>query len=189
MMKGSFIIYLWLFLFSAFRLEGQVVASFTVDTNGVKSFAVLLTAQDTVPGYRYFWDLGDATSDAGSVVEHLYPGAGHYRVVLTVTDPVTSLSDTAGRVITIRDVLEIPNVFTPNNDNINDLFIVRSNGADVFALTVFTRAGVKVCETRGQTIVWDGRTPAGNLVTPGVYYYILKSDKGISKTGFVHVIR
>jgi gliding motility-associated-like protein len=168
--------------------EAQVEASFTADTNRVKSYSVLFTAQDTVEGYRYIWDFGDGTADTASVSEHYYPGEGTYRVVLTVTDPVSHQSDTAQQLITVRDLLQIPNVFTPNNDSRNDFFIIRSNGKDIFTLTVFTRAGVKVCEISGQTIVWDGRTPAGRLVTSGVYYYLLKSDRGINRAGFVHVI-
>jgi gliding motility-associated-like protein len=168
--------------------KAQVEASFSADTNRVQSYSVLFTARDTVPGYLYVWDFGDNTGDTATQAEHHYPAPGSYLAVLTVTDPVTHLSDTARRLISVRDVLEVPNVFTPNNDNINDLFVVRSNGKDIFSLTVFTRSGVKVCETRGQTIVWDGRTPAGNLVSPGVYYYVLKDDHGLSRAGFVHII-
>ena len=188
-MKRSVVLFLVVsFVFSVFTVRSQVTASFMIDTTRVKSYSVLFTALDTVAGYIYAWDLGDNMHDTGTVVEHHYPGAATYHVVLTVTDPATHTSDTARRTVVIRDVLEIPNVFTPNNDSRNDLFVVRSNGTDIFTLTVFTPSGVKVCETRGQTVVWDGRTSAGNLVSPGVYYYILTSDKGIHRNGFVHVI-
>ena len=188
-MKRSVVLFLLVFfMFSVFTVRSQVTASFMMDTSRVKSYSVLFTALDTVAGYVYVWDLGDSMRDTGTVVEHHYPGAATYHVVLTVTDPTTHISDTARRTVVVRDVLEVPNVFTPNNDSRNDLFVVRSNGTDVFTLTVFTPSGVKVCETRGQTVVWDGRTSAGNLVSPGVYYYILRSDKGIHRNGFVHVI-
>ncbi len=188
-MKRSVVLFLVVsFVFSVFVVRSQVAASFMMDTSRVKSYSVLFTALDTVAGYVYVWDLGDSMRDTGTVVEHHYPGAATYHVVLTVTDPTTHISDTARRTVVVRDVLEVPNVFTPNNDSRNDLFVVRSNGTDVFTLTVFTPSGVKVCETRGRTVVWDGRTSAGNLVSPGVYYYILRSDKGIHRNGFVHVI-
>ncbi len=167
---------------------GQVRALFAVDTTRIKSLSVLFTALDTVPGYRYGWDLGDGTLAAGTRVEHLYSAPGTYRVVLEVQDPLSGDRDTAVRVVRVRDVLQVPNVFTPNNDNINDLFIVRSNGQETYHLTIFTRAGIRVCDVHGTTVVWDGRTPSGVLVAPGVYYYVLRDNHGQSRTGFVHVI-
>ncbi len=175
-------------LVAGIAVEAQVTARFVADTQRVKSFSVLFTAQDTVEGWQYRWDLGDGTQREGTRVEHLYPAAGTYRVVLEVRDPSTGERDTASMTVRVADLLQVPNVFTPNNDNINDLFIVRSNGEDLFHLTVYTRDGVRVCEKSGRTIVWDGRTPAGVPVSPGVYYYVLRSDKGICRTGFVHVI-
>ena len=175
-------------LFSLRPLEGQV-ASFAVDTNRIRSYEVVFTALDTSWHYEYAWQFGDGTADTGRVVTHRYAAAGEYRVDLKVWIPNTNRIDTKFRFVTVSDVVQVPNVVAPNNDNVNDLFIIRSNGEDRFTLTVFTPAGVKVCETRGQTIVWDGRTPAGNLVSPGVYYYVLTSDKGIRKAGFVHVLR
>ncbi len=189
MKKPAALLLFLFFTIGIFTVRSQVTASFAVDTNLVKSFSVRFTALDTVAEYLYTWDFGDNEQDTGTIVEHHFPGAGRYPVVLTVTDPSSLSSDTARRIITVCDILEIPNVFTPNNDNINDLFIIRSNGTDIFYLTVFTPAGVKVCETRGQTVVWDGRTAEGNMVSPGVYYYVLKSDKGIKRSGFVYVIR
>ncbi len=176
-----------LLIFLAGALHAQVEASFVTDTNLVKTFTIRCTAGDAGAGVLYFWDFGDTTGDTGRVVRHHYTGAGDYLVTLVVTDPVTASTDTASRIVRIRDFLSAPNVFTPNNDNINDLFIIRSNGQDTYTMTVFTRAGVKVFRTTGRTLVWDGKTPAGVLVSPGVYYYILTGANGFYKKGFVYV--
>ncbi len=180
---------IWLLLFLPVTLQAQVEASFVVDTNLVKTFSIRCTATDNGNGVLYTWDFGDSQGDTGRVVEHHYMHAGDYRVTLMVKDPVTLASDTSSQMIRILDFLHVPNVFTPNNDNINDLFIVRSSGQEVYTMTVFTRSGVRVFKTTGKTLVWDGKTPAGVYVSPGVYYYVITGEKGFARKGFLHVMR
>ena len=180
---------IWLFLFLPVPLQAQVEASFVVDTNLVKTFSIRCMATDNGTGVLYIWDFGDSQVDTGRIVEHHFVQEGDYRVTLVVKDPVTLASDTSSQIISIHDLLRVPNVFTPNNDNINDLFIVRSNGQEVYTITVFTRSGVTVFKTAGKTLVWDGKTPAGVYVSPGVYYYLITGEKGFVRKGFLHVIR
>ncbi len=186
-MKRSIGIYL-LFIFLSVTVNAQTEAVFSIDTTLIKTFAIRCTARDVGTDLLYIWDFGDAVGDTGRIVEHQYRSAGNYLVTLIVKDPVTLSSDTAVQQVFIRDQMQIPNVFTPNNDDRNDLFIIRSNGRDIYTLTVFTRSGVKVFKTTGKTIVWDGKTPAGVLVSPGVYYYVLTGENGFYKKGFVQVI-
>ncbi|MDX1408784.1 MAG: gliding motility-associated C-terminal domain-containing protein, partial [Saprospiraceae bacterium] len=71
--------------------------------------------------------------------------------------------------------LYIPNVFSPNGDQINDWFTVYTQG-QIEQLTIFDRWGNLVFERRGfaggnPTLGWDGRM--GNKeVAPGVYVYV-----------------
>ena len=63
---------------------------------------------------------------------------------------------------------EMPNVFTPNNDNINDTFsIVAPDSEEVLQLRVWDRWGRKVYDGPGP---WDG-TYNGDPVAPDVYIY------------------
>jgi len=187
-MKAGVVI-LFFFVLSVVHGTAQVSALFSVDTTFIQSYRVLFQAMDTTANYMFVWDFGDATGDTGPAVVHQYNAPGDYIVSLIVTDTNISASDTSSEMIPVRDVLDVPNVFTPNNDNINDLFIIRSNGVDTYTFTVFTRSGVRVYKTTGKTIVWDGRNPAGMYVSPGVYFYVLENDKGFCKKGFMQVIR
>ncbi|HHJ10995.1 MAG TPA: PKD domain-containing protein [Bacteroidetes bacterium] len=180
---------IWLMMFLPVTLQAQVEASFVVDTNLVKTFSIRCTAVETGGSLLYIWDFGDTTRDTGRIVEHHFIREGEYKVTLVVKDPVTLASDTSSQIISIHDFLCVPNVFTPNNDNTNDLFIVRSSGQEVYTITVFTRSGVTVFKTAGKTLVWDGKTPAGVYVSPGVYYYVITGEKGFVRKGFLHVIR
>jgi gliding motility-associated-like protein len=67
----------------------------------------------------------------------------------------------------------IPNAFSPNGDNLNDLLSVKV-GRDVvsFTLSVYDRWGNRMVHTSEASFKWDGRYN-GELVNTGVYAYIL----------------
>jgi len=66
-----------------------------------------------------------------------------------------------------------PNIFSPNNDGMNDEFIIASPcGFDTYTLIVFDRWGNQVFQSRDVSDSWDGRKN-GSSLTPGVYSYFL----------------
>jgi gliding motility-associated-like protein len=86
---------------------------------------------------------------------------------------------------------EIPNVFTPNGDNINDRLVSKTSGlVDKIEFKLFNRNGLQIFTTTDPKIDWDG-TYKGKIVSPGVYFYeciVFESDKTLHLSGFVHVI-
>ncbi len=64
----------------------------------------------------------------------------------------------------------IPNTFSPNNDGINDLLTFQDQGVIGFQISIYSRWGEKVFETRDVNDSWDGRYN-GNWCQPGVYTY------------------
>ena len=71
--------------------------------------------------------------------------------------------------------LIIPNVFTPNYDNINDLFTVKSIGLKTINAQLFSRWGLKMYEWNDINGGWDGKTCSGDSVPSGTYFYIIKA--------------
>lgn len=69
-----------------------------------------------------------------------------------------------------------PNVFTPNNDNLNDCYNIRLAATpNYFSLTVFNILGMRMFETNDHLFCWDGRDMNSNLLLPlGVYYFIFE---------------
>lgn len=68
----------------------------------------------------------------------------------------------------------LPNVFTPNSDNINDFFVPFPGYTSVerVEMQIFNRWGVLVFETVDPEIRWDGRDKNTNSLCPeGVYFY------------------
>lgn len=67
----------------------------------------------------------------------------------------------------------IPNAFSPNGDNFNDVLYVRGKCLVNFTFQVFNRWGEKVFETSDQKIGWDG-TQNGQQLNTGVFVYKLE---------------
>ena len=73
--------------------------------------------------------------------------------------------------------MEIPNVFTPNGDKVNDVFrLIASNLREVTAI-IFDRWGNKVYEVTSDTgnFGWDGKNQYGKECAAGVYFYVIKA--------------
>lgn len=73
----------------------------------------------------------------------------------------------------------IPNVFSPNDDGLNDVINVHGRCISTFNLQIFDRWGEKVFETSSLTDSWDG-TYRGQKLNTGVFVY--KAD-GVSIDG------
>jgi gliding motility-associated-like protein len=90
---------------------------------------------------------------------------------------------------------EIPNVFTPNGDDINDRLVAKTSGlVDKIDFKLFNRNGLLLFRTSNPKINWEG-TYNGKIVSPGVYFYQCdvweRRITGIELfhlSGFVHVI-
>lgn len=90
----------------------------------------------------------------------------------------------------------LPNVFSPNNDGTNDVYIsMRISYVEQVDMKIFNRWGILVFETEDPDINWDGKiTGTDRLVSPGVYYYIcdvterrLSGLEVSTLTGFIYV--
>ena len=97
-------------------------------------------------------------------------------------------------------VLNLPNVFTPNNDNVNDVFtpILDSiDFVDKVQISIYNRYGKLVFQTNDPMINWNGKeNNNGNELPTGTYFYTieyseirLKGLKPKAKTGFVELMR
>ncbi|MFZ9848100.1 MAG: gliding motility-associated C-terminal domain-containing protein [Flavobacteriales bacterium] len=68
----------------------------------------------------------------------------------------------------------LPNVFTPNGDNQNDLFKpFPYKHIDKIDMKIYDRWGRLVFKTNNPDVLWDGRFTENNqMCSPGTYYYI-----------------
>jgi gliding motility-associated-like protein len=76
--------------------------------------------------------------------------------------------------------LEIPNVFTPNDDGINDNFMLKTVSLKTLSVVIFSQSGRKVYSFYGQSDIipdwtgWDGNLNSTSVkAAPGIYFYII----------------
>jgi len=84
-----------------------------------------------------------------------------------------------------------PNVFTPNNDLINDTFHFKTN-EKLLSFTIFNRWGNIIYKWDSNDVLWDGTNFRGNNVSEGVYFYSMKyidCNKVLNKTGHITLVR
>ena len=121
-----------------------------------------LTLDATTSNATYLWQ-DNSTQPILDVTE-----LGIYWVEVTVAN--CSLTYTI--LIDNQDcevILEIPNVFTPNNDGSNDLFVpVKSEGIASMNTMIFNRWGNKIFESDELLIEWNGED-----VNDGTYFWIV----------------
>jgi len=122
----------------------------------------------------YLWDFGDGSFSDDIDPNHFYNDPGTYFVTLQAADEFgcTQTIIHGPYVVMVPDIF-IPNVFSPNNDDINDRFLVEYSGSQPFELQIFDRWGAQVYQSRIKTEGWDGLDQKGSATPEGVYYYHL----------------
>lgn len=92
------------------------------------------------------------------------------------------------------DLIGIPNAFSPNEDNNNDLLKVITSIPQINTFKIFNRWGALVFETKDKLEGWDGLLD-GEIAPIGVYVYLVEApcpidpNKTIFKKGDVTLLR
>ena len=133
---------------------------------------------------QYTWDMGDGSSTgSGPTYLHTYTFSNsvlEYLVKLTAKSKYDCEISTSK---TVDVVPFIPNVFSPNGDGINDIFVPALN------LRVYDRYGLLLYTgTEGWNGAYNGRT-----VDPDTYFYIVtytdKAQQVMTLKGAVTVVK
>ena len=168
---------------------------------------------DVLPYSQYFWEFGDGTTGQGNDIFHTYTVVAqeYVDVKLQVVGPDGCIVNALKRIAV--KIASPPNVFTPNGDGVNDIFMGNwddlpinrtggknggSNGEneggtilqslDDLQMKVYNRNGILLYTGNNG---WDG-TYQGKPVLEDTYFYVLyyPTTKGTrTKTGFITVVK
>jgi gliding motility-associated-like protein len=146
-------------------------AEFQADLVG---YAVNFSPQVTWPFEVVSWDFGDGNSSAVLNPSHRYANKGTYLVTLAVLDAAGCLNQASREMQVLDYYLEIPNVFTPNGDQLNDTFFPKFRFVRNLQLQVMNLWGELIYRSQGQEDPgWDGFV-SGQKAPEGVYVYTLR---------------
>lgn len=127
--------------------------------------------------------------DGTSTLEPMFADTGFY--FLTATIPENGCVSNSEVFVPADENIFIdvtslvfPNVFSPNNDGINDKFhpyLLEEPELDLtqfmghYQLSVYNRWGAQVFDSNSLPVDWDGKNN-GEVLTDGVYYYIVEYE-------------
>ncbi len=110
-----------------------------------------------------------------------------YTLMVTSSDGCINADEV---FIKVLQYPEIPNTFTPNNDGVNDTWVIRYlESYPSSSIKIFNRFGQEVFKEDKYSGPWDGK--GGGIDLPqGMYYYIVTANGGQLKySGSVMIIR
>jgi gliding motility-associated-like protein len=140
---------------------------------------------------NWYWEFGDFEADNAQNPIHYYADGGDFSIVLVVEDGNGCL-DTITKIISIALPPVLPTGFSPNNDNENDVFLIRGGPFNEVDFKVYNKWGELVFTSTDAAIGWDG-TYKGADAPLGVYTWTftvtLANDVVIKKSGDVTLIR
>jgi gliding motility-associated-like protein len=155
----------------------STVANFTANPmSGAVPLDVSFT-NTSLNASNYEWSV-NGNNEGNNLSNYTFDPSGTYVVTLVAWQNDPACADTAYKTIFVYDSLlvEIPNVFTPNGDGLNDFFSINSNMPINCHLVIVNRWGNVMHEfngdiSAGTTNLWDA-----TLANEGVYFYTLRFD-------------
>jgi gliding motility-associated-like protein len=178
------------------------MASLTASpTSGFSPFTTTFVNQSQ-NGDSYWWDFGNGeTLSVNNTASQTmtYEGEGPLDITVCVAAIQQGCQDTACIVVTILEFIpppyvDVPNVFSPNGDNVNDewVFISLDFVAEV-EITILNRWGNIVYEQKAASPSWDGKVEGGSDAAEGVYFYRYSAlgldGSTVEGHGFIQLVR
>jgi len=141
-------------------------------------------------GDQWLWTFGNEGSSTEENECFLFTeGIKCHDVQLVATNEF-GCTDSTTKTVCTKQALErifIPNSFSPNDDQINDEFVifhefVREEGYEFY---IYNRWGEEIFNTSDKNEFWDGKTKTGDPAQVDVYVYLLKYVDELGESHFL----
>lgn len=141
----------------------------------------------------YSWNFGNGGTSTGQDPATTYSTGGTYVVTLTASNGSCVSTYTLTIFVDQAISLVVPNVFSPNGDNVNDQFTFVASGITQLTCDIYNRWGQKVKTLSSATDTWDGKLSNGNDAAQGTYYYMVTATsfdgKEHNSEGYITIVR
>ena len=152
-------------------------------------------------GFEWIWQNGsleylngvNQVDNQEFIHEFLEEELGLNYVFVMLTNEVTGCQDSVEFNIEVQGMPEVNNVFTPNQDGINDEFLFSEYAMELVDVQIFNRWGQLVYTWAGSDKSWRGIGIDGKDLPEGAYFYVFEG-KGVDghhydKKGTVTLLR
>lgn len=103
-------------------------------------------------------------------------------VIEPVQEEIEEMEDET--IVEEEEEITLPNVFTPNDDGVNDYFKIAISDKSDFQIIVINQSNSVVFQSNSVNFRWDGRLQSGEPAPAGNYVYFI-SAKTLSGHDFV----
>lgn len=140
------------------------------------------------------WWINNAQVGSGQTYNHIFQDTGTFNIMLWVTNSDGCSDSLVQAIFVFPDAsLQVPTSFSPNNDNLNDIFSPKGvRFVQSYKLRIYNRWGNLLFETDNPGLGWDG-TYGGAPVPAGQYLVQIETiDFNNEKTkynGMITVVR
>lgn len=157
----------------------------------------VLFESNVTPTVEYFrWDIKKGTETLSTRTEsgtrYVFEEPGAYTVSFHGTNSDSCSCDTLFTIEPTVSLLEVPNVFTPNGDGVNDEFRVAYRSLASFHAWIFNRWGHQIYSWSDPAKGWNGQVN-GRSVPEGAYYYVIEAkgtdDVRYKRSGAINLLR
>ncbi len=133
---------------------------------------------NSVPqGAAYSWFINGSPAGNTYDLTKEFTEGDIYTIMLIGVNPTAGCRDTAYMTLDLYQLaIEIPNVFTPNNDLLNETFYAKAKGLKNFNITIYNRWGKIVYGPCGPTNKPADCTWNGGDNPDGTYFYTITAD-------------
>jgi hypothetical protein len=144
-----------------------------------------VTVKSSLPQAENVWSLPDGTIKNGTELTVSFEKFGANKIqLISALDSGEELTQTITiQVKSISSIEELPNIITPNNDGINDEYVVRTENIEEWTLIVLNSNGIEVFKSFDINETWKGTDQAGNRLAIGSYRVVIKA---VGSDGKIH---
>lgn len=138
-------------------------------------------------GINYVW----STGETGSEISVNPPKATIYTLTITDAQGCSSADSVAVYLMEVCCDVFVPNAFSPNSDEYNDVLYVKGRCIQSMRFTIYDRWGNKVFESVDVTNGWDGTYKGKPMDTAVLVYYLQTTNNGnqVNKKGNISLVR
>jgi gliding motility-associated-like protein len=155
--------------------SSAVVAGFIANPNlGPAPLTVSFTNNST-GATNYGWTFDGVATSTQANPSYIYNNAGTYTVVMIATNGTCTDTARTTIIVDVPTTIVIPNVFSPNGDNINEEFGIVCTGMKSLTCDIFNRWGQKVFTITAPNQTWDGRMDNGHMASEGTYFFMVNA--------------
>lgn len=154
---------------NAYKNYSPVTIEFGNETKNAETFVWYMGDGDTVETktltetFRHTYYLSDGTASKD------------YKIWLVASNDFGCIDSISETIKVTEPKIEVPNVFTPNGDKINQYFVIKTASIKYYRITIYSKSGKIVYKGEGPDIYnfkWDGKIGSSDA-SPGIYYYTL----------------